>query len=123
MKAHRLVITFAAVASLAALSGVGADATNGSPDWRDALHARSAALNERYGLGEDAGRRTLGVPVPSWLDALTARSDAMNRGHGLGKYARQAARTSSTPDWLAALNTHGDALNRQYGLGGYAPKR
>jgi hypothetical protein len=62
MKAHRLVVTFAAVASVATLIGAGAAATNGSPDWRDALDARSAALNERYGLGADAGRRTLGVP-------------------------------------------------------------
>jgi hypothetical protein len=123
MKAHRLVVTFAAVASVATLIGAGAAATNGSPDWRDALDARSAALNERYGLGEDAGRRTLGVPGPDWLQGLTARSDAMNREYGLGKYARQTARTSSTPDWLAALNTRGKALNKQYGLGDYAPKR
>jgi hypothetical protein len=123
MKAHRLVVTFAAVASVATLIGAGAAATNGSPDWRDALDARSAALNVRYGLGADAGRRTLGVPGPDWLQGLTARSDAMNREYGLGKYARQTARTSSTPDWLAALNTRGDALNKQYGLGDYAPER
>jgi hypothetical protein len=123
MKAHRLVVTFAAVASVATLIGAGAAATNGSPDWRDALDARSAALNERYGLGADAGRRTLGVPGPDWLQGLTARSDAMNREYGLGKYARQTARTSSTPDWLAALNTRGDALNKQYRLGDYAPER
>jgi hypothetical protein len=120
MKAHRLVITFAAVASAAAMIGAGA-AASGTPDWLDALNARSAGLNERYGLGEDAGRRTLGAPGPDWLQALVARSDAMNREYGLGKYARQTARTSSTPDWLAALNARSDALNKQYGLG--EPKR
>jgi len=123
MKAHRLVIMFVAVASVAAAIGAGAAATDRSPDWRDALNARSAALNERYGLGDDAGRRTLGAPGPDWLQALMARSDAMNREYVLGKYARQTARTSSTPDWLAALNARSDALNKQYGLGDYAPKR
>jgi hypothetical protein len=122
MKAHRLVITFAAVASVAALICAGAAATDGTPDWLDALNARSAALNEQYGLGDDAGRRTLAAPGPEWLQALTARSDAMNREYGLGKYARQTARTSSTPDWLAALNARSVALNKQYGLGDYAPK-
>ena len=123
MKAHRLVITFAAVASVAALIGAGAAATDGTPDWLDALNARSAALNEQYGLGDDAGRRTLEAPGPEWLQALRARSDAMNREYGLGKYARQTARSASTPDWLAALNARGEALNKQYGLGDYAPKR
>ena len=123
MKAHRLVITFVAVASVAALLGAGAAATDGTPDWLDALNARSAALNQQHGLGDDAGRRTFETPGPEWLQALTARSDAMNREHGLGKYARQTARTSATPGWLAALNARSDALNEQYGLGDYAPKR
>jgi hypothetical protein len=122
MKGHRLVITFVAVALVAALIGAGAAATRGTPDWLDALNARSAALNERYGLGDDAGRRTLGAPGPSWLEALMARSDAMNREHGLGDYVRQTSRASSTPDWLAALNVRSDSLNRKYGLGEYAPK-
>ena len=85
MKAHRLIITFAAVASVAALIGAGAAATSGTPDWLDALNARSAALNKQYGLGDDAGRRTLAAPGPDWLQALMARSDAMNREYGLGK--------------------------------------
>ena len=123
MKAHRLVIAFAAVASVAALIGAGAAAMDGTPDWLDALNSRSAALNERYGLGEDAGQRTLGAPDPDWLQALVARSDAMNREYGLGKYGRRTARTSATPDWLAALNARSDALNKQYRLGEYAPKR
>ena len=123
MKAHRLIVMFAAVASIAALIGAGAAAMDGTPDWLDALNARSAALNEQYGLGEDAGRRTLGAPGPDWLQALTARSDAMNREYGLGDYGRRTARSSSTPEWLAALNARSDALNKQYGLGDYAPKR
>ena len=123
MKAHRLIITFAAVASFAALIGAGAAATSGTPDWLDALNARSAALNKQYGLGDDAGRRSLAAPGPDWLQALMARSDAMNREYGLGSYARQTARTSSAPDWLAALDARSDALNKQYGLGDYAPKR
>ena len=122
MKAHRLVITFAAAASVAALIGAGAAATSGTPDWLDALSTRSAALNEQYGLGHDAGRRPLAAPGQDWRQALTARSDAMNREYQLGKYTRQTARTTSTPDWLAALNARSDALNRQYGLGD-APKR
>ena len=123
MKAHRLVVTFTAIASAAALTGPGAAATNGTPDWLDALNARSAALNERYGLGADAAPRTLEAPGPDWLQALMARSDAMNREYGLGKYARQTARTSSTPDWLAALNARSEALDKQYGLGDYARTR
>ena len=123
MKAHRLIVMFAAVASIAALIGAGAAATDGTPDWLDALNARSAALNEQYGLGDDAGRRTLGATGPDWLQALMARSDAMNREYGLGDYGRRTARSSSTPEWLAALNARSDALNNQYGLGDYAPKR
>ena len=123
MKVHRLVITFAAVASFPALIGAGAAATSGTPDWLDALDARSAALNKQYGLGDDAGQRTLDAAGPDWLEALVARSDAMNREYGLGKHARQTARTSSTPDWLVALNARSDALNKQNGLGDYAPKR
>jgi hypothetical protein len=61
MKAHRPVITFAAVTSVAALIGAGAAATNGTPDWLDALNARSAAPKQ-HGLGDDAGRRTLAAP-------------------------------------------------------------
>jgi hypothetical protein len=123
MKAHRLIITFAAVVSVAALIGAGGAATSGTPDWLHALNARSAALNKQYGLGDDAGRRPLAAPGPDWLQALTARSDAMNREYGLGKYTRQTARTSATPDWLAALNARSDSLNQRYGLGAYAPKR
>jgi len=122
MKAHRLVITFVAAAFVAALIGAGAAAT-GTPEWLDALNARSAALNEQHGLGDDATRRTLETPGPDWLQALMARSDAMNRAYGLGHYGRQTTRSSSTLDWLAALNARSDALNRQYGLGDYAPKR
>ena len=123
MKAHRLIVTFAAVASVAALIGAGAAATSGTPDWLDALNARSAALNKQHGLGDDAGRRPLTAPGPEWLEALTARSDAMNREYGLGEYTRQTARASSTPEWLAALNARSDVLNEQYGLGDDAPKR
>jgi hypothetical protein len=117
MKAHRLVVTFAAVASAAALMGTGAAATNGSPDWRDALAARSAAFNEQYGLGDEAGRRPLASPGGDWLQALAARSDAMNREYHLGRHTRQIARTSSTPDWRAALSARSAALNERYGLG------
>jgi hypothetical protein len=123
MKAHRLIITFAAVASVTAVIGAGAAATRGTPAWLDALNARSAALNKQHGLGDDAGRRTLEAPGPDWLQALMARSDAMNREYVLGNYARQTARTSSTPDWLAALNARSDTLNKQYGLGDHTPKR
>jgi hypothetical protein len=122
MKAHRLVITFAAVASATALIGAGAAATSGTSDWLDALGTRSAALNTQYGLG-DEGRRQLGAPGPEWLQALTARSEAMNREHGLGKYARQTTRASSTPEWLSALTARSDALNKKHGLGDYAPER
>lgn len=123
MKAPQLIITFAAVASVAALIGAGATATSGAPDWLDALNARSAALNKHHGLGDDTGRRTLQAPGLDWHQALMARSDAMNREYVLGKYARQTARTSSAPDWLAALNARSDALNKQHGLGDYAPRR
>ena len=122
MKAHRFGITVVAVASVAAAIGAGVAATGTTAPWLDALNARSAALNERYGLGDGTARRTLESPGPDWLQALMARSDAMNREYGLGKYARQTARTSATPDWLAALNARSDALNERYGLGDYAQK-
>ena len=100
MKAHRLVITFVAAAVMAFAIGAGVASTGGDSDWLDALNARSAALNEKYGLGDGAARRTLESPGPNWLQALMARSDAMNRAYGLGKYARQTARTIE----LASLN-------------------
>ena len=87
MKAHRLVVTTAAVASVAALIGAGAAAANGTPDWRDALDARSAALNEKYGLGKYARQTARAASTPDWLAALNARSDALNRQFGLGGYA------------------------------------
>lgn len=119
MKAHRFGITLVAVVSVSAAIGAGAAVTGTTPQWLDALDARSDALNREHGLGDYAVRRALGAPGPDWLQGLHSRSDAMNRYYGLGEYARTGARRTAAPDWLVALNARSDALNRQYGLGGH----
>jgi hypothetical protein len=47
-----------------------------------ALMARSAALNEKYGLGNDL-QAPAGENGPAWLSALMARSAALNRKYGI----------------------------------------
>jgi hypothetical protein len=51
-----------------------------TPGWQVGLEARSAALNERYGLGAAAEPTATG---PGWYTALMARSAALNRKYAV----------------------------------------
>ena len=59
--------------------------------WREALIARSDAMNRHYGLGDYARQSARTSSTPDWVAALNARSDALNRLHGLGDYAAKRA--------------------------------
>jgi hypothetical protein len=99
------------------------------PPWQKALHARSEALNQRYGLGDRASvplsaSNVSSVPQPDWLRALQLRSEAMNRRYGLAEQKFAQAGTSgisqaSYPDWLQALDLRSEAMNRRYRLNRY----
>jgi hypothetical protein len=77
--------------AIVALIGSGAAVSGGGGDeqWRNALEARSEALNERYGLGSDAPvvAESLATSEPSWMRALRIRSEALNNQYKLGEYA------------------------------------
>jgi hypothetical protein len=97
-------ILAASVGAIAAGVAGGAE----PPAWQKGLQARSAGLNQKYGLG-DYTTATLsasgapGVSDPDWLRALRVRSEAMNRRYGLGSAGnkitvRFVARTSNGDD-------------------------
>ncbi|HEY0414833.1 MAG TPA: hypothetical protein VGC78_00485 [Gaiellaceae bacterium] len=63
--------------------------------WQQALHARSVALDERYGLGRFAVPASAAVATtPAWLRALEVRGRAMNARYHLGAFE---VRAPSTP--------------------------
>ena len=122
MKAHRFGITVVAVASVAAAIGAGAAATDGTPDWLDALNAvmrqhdadgtsaivASSALKEAY-------RERLGRGVPGLVtiflkgepEILQARLDA-RKDHFMPR--------TMLPSQLAALEEPEDAIVVDAGL-------
>lgn len=77
--------------TVVALIGVGAAVSGGGdPQWKRALDARSAALNQQYGLGVHvpfAAGSALASAEPAWMRALRLRSEAQNQQHRLGDYA------------------------------------
>jgi hypothetical protein len=85
-----------------------------APGWRVALDARSAALNQRYGLG-GATQDPAATSTPTWYTALTMRSAALDRRYGLGVYAKP---TATAPEWFTALMVRSAALNRRYAITG-----
>jgi hypothetical protein len=113
--------------ALVALIGSGAAlGGGGDPQWKQALEARSEALNEQYGLGVHvpiAARSAVATSEPTWIRALRLRSEALNRQHGLGasKFRTSSAPQGDEPAWLRALRNRSEALNQQYKLGDYAP--
>lgn len=111
----------AMVASGVAMSG------GGEEQWKQALEARSEALNEQYGLGVHAPV-TAGSAVqtsePTWMRALRLRSEALNRQYSLGKWQLRTspAPQGDEPAWLRALRLRSEALNEKYKLGEHAPR-
>jgi hypothetical protein len=70
---------------------IGASVADSSepPAWQKGLHARSAGLNQKYGLPNSrsaslASAGVSSVPQPDWRRALEIRSKAMNARYGLG---------------------------------------
>jgi hypothetical protein len=82
-----------------------------APGWQIALNTRSAALNQRYGLGDAHGSPA--APRQDWYTALTARSAALDRTYGLGVYAQSREAASG---WYTALLARSAALNQRYAI-------
>ena len=74
-----LAVSVATIGAGAAIAG-----STEPPAWQKGLHARSAGLNQKYGLGQPGvgfAERSAGVSSvaqPDWLRALELRSEAMN---------------------------------------------
>lgn len=116
-----------AASAIVALIGSGAAVSGGGDtQWRDALDARSEALNEQYGLGADASVTAGSVTAsePSWMRALRLRSEALNRQYGLGvsEFRANSAPLGDEPAWLRALRIRSEALNQQHKLGEFEPR-
>ena len=95
--------------------------------WKEALKARSQALNEQYGLGAHAPATAGSAEAtsePAWARALRLRSEALNRQYGLGAWQHRTtpAPLGDEPAWLRALRIRSEALNQQYRLGEYGPR-
>ena len=114
--------------ALVALIGSGAAVSGGGGDegWRNALEARSEALNQQYGLGASAPvtAGSVATSEPAWMRALRLRSEALNRQYGLGvsEYKTSPAQLGDEPAWLRALRIRSEALNQQYKLGEHSPR-
>jgi hypothetical protein len=103
--AAALIVGFVLAGALAAVAAASTGAPKGmAPQAYQALHARSEALNQAYGLGTTGALRALG-----------ARSEALNRTYGLGVVS-----PSAVADALGALEIRSQALNARYRLGPYA---
>jgi len=90
MKARTKGSIFIASALVAVIGSGAAVAGEGDPRWKQALEARSEALNEQYGLGMQApvaAGSALASSEPAWIRALRLRSEAQNRQFKLGEYA------------------------------------
>jgi hypothetical protein len=114
---QKIATVLAALAVLAALTGVAQAATSkpagmSKAEYR-ALVIRSDALNQKYGLG-----KWQGVPegmTAAEYRALVIRSEALNQKYGLGKW--QGVPEGMTPAEYRALMIRSEALNKQYSLG------
>ena len=103
--------------------GAGAASAGGSepPAWQKALHARSEALNQKYGLGERSSAAlsassVSSVPQPDWLRALQLRSEAMNHRYRLGHEPRRAVTHVSRYATVTNVRCYATARNSLSGL-------
>src|SRR4029077_16660062 len=92
-----------------------------APAWQKALHARSAALNQKYGLGHRASAplsasSVSSVAQPDWLRALQLRSEAMNHRYGLGGEPGGAGTPVSRYSTVANVRCYATARNSLSGL-------
>ena len=120
------VVTVLAVSVVAI--GAGAASAGGSepPAWQKALHARSEALNQKYGLGERSSAAlsassVSSVPQPDWLRALQLRSEAMNHRYGLsrepGGAVTHVSRIATASNTRAGLSHTGPGHRRRHAAG------
>lgn len=126
MKARTKGSILVALTIVAMVASGAANSEGNEEQWKNALEARSEALNERYGLGVHApatAESTVQTSEPSWMRALRLRSEALNRQYRLGEWALETspAPLGDEPAWLRALRLRSEALNEQYKLGAYAP--
>jgi hypothetical protein len=82
---NRSLIMVVAVLIVAGAFGLEAARGGDEPPWLKALSARSAALNEKYGLGD--ARAAARADSQPWQRALRLRSEALNRKYELGEHA------------------------------------
>jgi hypothetical protein len=96
------------------------------PAWQKGLHARSEALNQKYGLGDRASAplsasSVSSVRQPDWLRALQLRSEAMNRRYGLGRDPLGAVtnvrRTATASNARAGHSHTGPGHRRRHAAG------
>ena len=88
MKARTKGSILVASALVAVIGSGAAVAGDGDPRWKQALQARSEALNDQYALGEHAtATRSVASSESAWIRALRLRSDAQNQLYRLGEYA------------------------------------
>jgi hypothetical protein len=79
-RTRQIVAAVVTAAVLAGTSQAAAPDRVAEPTWKRALRIRSAALNQRYSLGEYS-QETAPTAEPSWRRALRIRGEAMNRTH------------------------------------------
>jgi hypothetical protein len=89
MKARTKGSIVIASALVAVIGSGAAVAGDGDPVWKNALEARSEALNEQYSLGVRApvgAGSAVASSEPAWIRALRLRSEAQNQQFKLGEY-------------------------------------
>jgi hypothetical protein len=111
-----LAVSVATIGAGAAIAG-----STEAPAWQKALHARSAALNQKYGLGDRASAPLTAsslssVAQPDWLRALQLRSEAMNHRYGLGGEPRSAVTHVSRYSTVTNVRCYATARNSLSGL-------
>jgi len=111
-----VAVSVATIGAGAAIAG-----STEPPAWQKAVHARSEALNQKYGLGDRASAplsasSLSSVAQPDWLRALQLRSEAMNQRYGLGREPQGAVRHVSRYAKLTNVRCYATARNSLSGL-------
>ena len=111
-----VAVSVATIGAGAAIAG-----STEPPAWQKAVHARSEALNQKYGLGDRASAplsasSLSSVAQPDWLRALQLRSEAMNHRYGLRHEPRGAVTQVSSYSTVTNVRCYATARNSLSGL-------